>query len=396
MASIEWNDITEITQEEAKQDVLNSLQVLGFNGTAWQPFSIGLTFVELSAELRAMISKYAVYFKSAFMAETATGETLTRVARSFYKKNRNPSVTTQILATLACDATHNYSIDVGELVFVNNLNATYRNIEGNSLVYPVAIGPNNSVQFLIEAEVGGVAGNVADALVASAVTIQLQSTLAGVTVTAHKLERSGLDEESDARLRERCQLAWAMNLPKLGLIDEGVKASALEAAPAVTTVAVNSTNPRGVGTFDVYIAGLDATASDDDVLAVQEAVDAQTFGRKNTPKTAKVYKAPIVPIDIAGTVYFKGSLPGTVQAVVESALLEYFRAVPPGGSSFFPGPQHIVPLNDLESVIREAAKTAASSVTVKLSNPTSDVGVVQYGKVVRGDWSGITYQLIAV
>lgn len=397
MATLGWNDVIEVSHDDAKQSLLLYLKDLGYTATTWQPFAMALVTVELGAELRKQISQYSVFFKNAFMAETASGEALTRTARSFYNTIRNSAVATQLLVTLVCDATNGpHPIDVGELTFGHSNGSTYRNVDGNEITYPATLATSGTIQLLVESETAGILANIADSTSASDVTLELQTTLSGVTITAHALERSGLEEESDARLTERCQLRWSRNVPRLGLIDDGVRAIALETAPAVISVAVDSTNPRGQGTFDVWLAGLDATASAEDVNSVQLALDAQTFGRTNTPKTCLVRQSPELELDLAGVIYFSGALVGVVRTVTENAILEYLRSINPGGLNFYPGPQGVVPINDIEHEIRQAVKSAANNVTVVLTNPPGNLLVPAFGKVVRGDWSGLVYQLVVI
>ena len=393
MASLSYSDVVELTADEVKQSSLLLLDDVGFSATSWQPFSQAALHLELNAEFRVESSKIAVFLKEAFLLATATGETLTRLARSNYDIERNAAGETQIYFVLACDAANGpHSIDLGELTFTHTASeVTYRNIDDGILAYPATLPTSGSLEILFEAEVAGSSGNIANADTADDVAVELTTSLSGVTITSYALEVSGTDEESDDRLRERCMLRWARNLARLGLIDEGVKASALEAAPAVATVAVNSTNPRGQGTFDVYVAGLDTTASAQDVSDVQLAIDLQTFGRNNTPKTCLVYAAPEVALDITGIVYYTGATEAVVSAAVEAALVAFVRATPCGDYSYSPGPSNVVALNDLESVIRVAVASVASSrSTVQLTTPSTSVAVTQYGKVVRGTWS-LTY-----
>lgn len=398
MSSILYNDVVEIPFDAALQATLIDLENVGFPATAWQPFAIPALYANLTALFRSSVSQYAVFFKEIFIVETSYGEGLTRVVRSFYGLNRNPAVAAQIAVKLSCAATNGpYTINLGALTFAHANGSTYRNVQGLSVTYPATLPVGGSITLLVEAEVGGVAANVANATDPAAVTLKLQTTLAGVSIISHTLERSGLDEESDSRLVERAQLLWSRNLPKLGLIDDGVKSSAMEAAPAVTSVQVDSTNPRGPATFDVYVAGLDATASDDDVSKVQIAIDVQTMGRNATPKTCLVHKAPETTLDVAGIVFFSGTSQAVAKQAVEAALLDFRRTIPLGGFNYFPGPNNVVPKNDIESVIRDAARSVASpEVTVVLSNPPADVPIANHGKVIGGDLSGIVYQLVSI
>lgn len=402
MASLNWNDIAPVSTDDAKQQILQDLDDSGFDTTSWQEGSAVLEQVELTAELKSKSADIAVFFKSAFIPSSpdCTGDALAAASSGFYGNTKGAAVNAQHLVTLACAATSGpYTINTGDLVASNVAadltQSTFRNVDGNSVVYPCVLASGTSKTFLFESEVAGQKANVGEDLTntGSTTAFALVTTLAGVTITSHSIYRSGIDEESDTRLLQRDQLKWAGNLGELQFIDDRVKALAMQAAVAVTTVAVDSTNPRGQGTFDVYVAELDSTASANDVSLVQLRLDLMTFGRNNTPKTCLVYPAPELPLDITGTVYFTGSDVATVQAAVEAGLLDFVRSTPCGGWSYFPGPQHIVARNDIESVIRVAvASVASSKVTVVLSVPAADVSVSLFGKVIRGNWS-LTYIL---
>jgi hypothetical protein len=108
---------------------------------------------------------------------------------------------------------------------------------------------------------------------------------------------------------------------------------------------------------------------------------------------AKVYAAPPMALDLAGTIYYSsGAVAAQVLAAVEEALENYLKTIPLGGFNFSPGPNNIVRLNNLESVIKGALVSGVSYVrTVELTAPSADFGVVSYSKVVRGDWSGLVY-----
>lgn len=396
MAPLLYGDVVVISFDDALQATLLDLQTLGFTATAWQPFSTPALYCNLTALFRSAVSEYAVFFKEIFIVETSYGEGLTREVRSFYAITRNPAVEAQLAIELSCGASNGpYTINIGALTFVHPNGSTYRNVAGLSVTYPATLATGGTLTLLCEAEIGGTKANVANANVEADVTVALQTTLAGVKVISHVLERSGLDEEDDVRLTERAQLKWSRNLPKLGLIDDGIKASALEAAPAVTSVEVDSTNPRGPATFNVWIAGLDATASDDDVVKVQTAIDVQTMGRNALTKTCMVYKAPTETLDVSGLVFFSGTSVAIVQQAVEAALLDFVRKTPLGGFKYYPGPTNVVPKNDIESVIRTAVQSVASqNTTVVLTEPASDFSVALHQKVLRGDWSGLVYQVI--
>ncbi len=393
-ATLNFEDIQEVEEDEAHQQLLDLLDDQGLTATAWQELDVAPTLVHIGAELRSKNSKVSVQLKEAFMSGTARGEALTKTASGFFGNTREPAVEAQHLVTLACTATEGpHSIDVGALVVSHEDGQTFRNVEGNAITYPVTLASGGTQTLLFAAEVAGADGTIADALTAETVTLSLVTTLSGVSITSHTLEQSGQDEESDDRLDERDNLRWTERAVTKS--DDGLAQRALAVAPGIVSVAVDSTNPRGPATTDVYIAGLDSTASNDEISLVQIALDLATFGRKATPKTIQVYAAPEVALDVAGSAYFEGIDATTAQSAVEAGLLEFVRSTPPGGFDFSPGPSGVVRVNDIETAIKNALTGAgASRATVSVTIPSSDVNMSQYDKLVQGTYT-ITYTVLS-
>jgi hypothetical protein len=215
--------------------------------------------------------------------------------------------------------------------------------------------------------------------------------MAGVRVTSDTLDRSGIDEESDPRLQARNSSKWSQ-LTEFELIGDRVENIALNVSSAITAVGLDDQNPRGAGTFDVYLAGLDATAGSEDVTAAQAAFDARVMGSGATPKTCMVYAAPEAALNLVGTVYYSSNFTASaVQSQVEAALVAFIRTVPLGGFDFSPGPSAVVPKNDIEAVISTITINGIRPVkTVVLTTPTGNHAVPSFGKVTRGTWS-LTY-----
>jgi uncharacterized phage protein gp47/JayE len=381
MADLLWSDISEVTREQAKQDLLVLLEDVGYPATSWQDFSLAALAVEIGAEIQAQGSRTTVAYKNAFQAETATGEALTRTSRGFYDNTRNGAQKTQLLVTLACDAAEGpHTLNLGEMVFSHEQGATYRNNTAGETVYPFSLNSGATHTFLADAEVAGAKANIANALTPDLVKLSLVTTLAGVTITAYEIETAGYDEEDDRRLRARDQLKWTL-ITKGDGIDDTYAALTLEASPTIVHVSVDSTNPRGAGTFDVYIAGLDATASADDVGKAQALLRKHVFGGD---ATVKAKASPTVDVVISGVVYHSGNYAAAdVQAVVEAALLDFIRSTPSGGWDFSPGPSGIIALNDLEAVIKGVRIGDALPVkTVKLTTPIADLPIPQFGRPI--------------
>jgi hypothetical protein len=128
---------------------------------------------------------------------------------------------------------------------------------------------------------------------------------------SHRHERRAFARWHRRRARPHVKLVnktkWAL-LTKFELIDAAVRNICIVAgAGAITDAVVNSTNPRGAGTFDVYVTGELETASVTDVANAQAAIDRYVFGSSATPKTALVFAAPGVDLNITGTVFYQGS-----------------------------------------------------------------------------------------
>lgn len=397
MPSLSYGDVNPITQDEAEQQILSDLDAEGLQATSWQEGSMALVQVQLTAEVQSKLADVAVYLRDAYIPGTpnCVGQALRAVSSGFYNNPFNPAITAQHLVTLTCSATQGpYTINVSDIVcsYVSpdkSLQLQFRNVAGNAIMYPVVLASGSSVTLLFECETAGANANIRNDLTNTGATtaFTLVTTLAGVSITSHTIFRSGLDDESDARLLQRDQLKWS-TLSSVELIDDRIKYWALQAAPAITTVAVDTTNPRGPATFDVYVAELDSTASPTDVSLVQAALDLRTFGRGNTPKTCQVYAAPEVPIDIAGAVYYAGIDEATLSQAVNTALVTFIRNAPAGGYSFAPYFSHTIRLEDISATIRDAALAAgATKATVALTTPTMDVPVAQFGKVVEGNWA---------
>lgn len=347
--------------------------------------------MELGAEIWSKLTAWAVFLKEIGLNETSSGDGLTRFSKSHYDNVREEAVATQRTIELTCEATegpHTFGLD--DILIAEPTGRTYRNNYDPAL-YPVTLPSGGTVTLVFEAEVAGAGSNVG----VGTVTI-MQTTYAGVTITADTSFRLGVNQESDARLRLRNSTKWA--LLSIQLIREGVIALALKARPGVTLVEVDDQNPRGQGTFDVYIAGEHATASATDIQVVQTALAGRFFGSD----ACRTRKAPDVFVDLTGTVYYDSKYSAAdVQKAVEDldvgSLPAFLSTVPLGGFDFSPGPANLVPKNDIEATIRDDTKINGQKVvrTVVLSVPPGDVSVLSYGKVIKGAWN-LTYTAVTV
>lgn len=390
MASLNWADLTEITHDQAKQQLLAYLVTLGFQTTSWQPGAPEQFGLEVGAEIEARLSKYAVFLRDMALNETAEGEALTRLSASRFGNTRVAALETQRSITLACAAGSGpYVINLGDLVLTDADGHTFRNVAGLSVVYPANLPTSGSLTLLVEAEIAGAQANVANDTVTMLVT-----TLAGVTVTDDTLYRAGQDEESDARLKARNSSKIATR--SLEPIADTIENLVLEAAPTVYQIGLNDENPRGAGTFDVYLAGELATATASEVAAVQAALDLRVMGdTSGIPSTRPGYAqaAPTLALNLVGTVYYNPAYSAAdVQTGVEAALLAFLKTIPLGGFDFTPALDDVVPKNDVEAAIKGATVNGQSGAvrTVTLSTPAGDVSPGVFEKLIQGTWT-LTY-----
>lgn len=382
MASLNWNDVVELSTDDAKQSILTFLDGIGFSATSWQEGSNPLACVEIGALVWSTGSKYAVFLKNLALNETSNGDGLTRFSVSHYQNFRQNPIAAQRLITLVCATGQGpYSLGLGDVVVEDSQAHTFRNIAGNT-TYPVSLSSGGSLTLLFEAEVAGAASQVAPGAVNSLVT-----TFAGVAIVADFVVVVGQNAEPDPKLQARNSSKWAT----LGfeLIRDGAENIALNTI-GVTRVAIDDTNPRGQATFDVYLAQPGATATDAQVLSAQSAFNARVFGDAGT---CLVKPAPTVALNLVGTVYFDSRFAQSdVRASVEAALTAFVASVPLGGFDFAPGPTNIISLTDIINAVKDATFSSQKCVrTLTLVTPSADIAMPSFTALIGGDYSGLTY-----
>jgi hypothetical protein len=386
LATLRWDQVVTVTRTQAKQSLLELLRGLGFTATSWQEGSVPLALVEIGSEVWAQCSGIAVFIKNLALNETSEGESLTRLSRSHYANDRDISVAGQRETTLTCSPTEGpYIVNIGDVVVAHADGATFRNVAGLAVAYPVTLTSGGSVTLLTEAEIAGSSGTFADGTVTTMVT-----TLSGVTVTVDLKERDGLDEESDPRLRARNSSKWA-SIGEFELIRDRVENIALNASAAIQTVGIDDNNPRGAGTFDVYVAGSALTAGSTEVTLAQAAFNLRVFGLD----TCRVYAAPEVPLNLVATIYYAASFSlDDVQASVEGigpaidgSLVTFIKTIPLGGFEYTPSLANVVRRDDIVAAIKNATvsgQTGAIRTVVITSPAVEDFPVTSFGKVVMG------------
>ena len=184
-------------------------------------------------------------------------------------------------------------------------------------------------------------------------------------------------------MRARCRAKWG-TLASVEVLKAKIEYLALNADQTITRVGVDDQNPRGEGTFDVYLATDTGPASGAAVTAVQNVLDPLFFQSNAADANASAAD----PLAITATLYYDPAYDATdVQTAVETALLAWFASIPLGGFNYGAGAglAHVVRLEDVQDALKSATigdvKVIKSlSVTVPASYTTiADFDVVTQG-----------------
>lgn len=361
------------TAEDATQALIDLLDTLGFSASSWQSGSVQRTMVQMSGYVYFALRSYVAGISYLAFNDTSDGDALTAFSASHYDNDRILATAAQHTCTLTGGAVGPpYTIAAGEVVATDGTR-TFRNVTGGTIP---AGGTLTGVRF--DAEVAGSDGNVSVGAIDTLVT-----PYAGVTITNTALAVAGVDEETDAALRLRNSAKWAT----LSIVEAIADRYEYVARTALSNcrVVVDSTNPNGPGTLDVYLATSTGVASGANVTAVQTAINAEAFGG-----VATVVAAAAQAVPVTGTVYFaSGYTAGAIQTAVESAIAAFINAAPIGGYDYSPGPSSIIDRDGLLAAIHGC--DGVSKVT--LSAPSADVTVTTYSVATVGTLT-ITYTQI--
>jgi len=184
-----------------------------------------------------------------------------------------------------------------------------------------AVLPQGSPYALVEAEAEeyGAGANASVGQICELVTPV--AGIAGVTNDADWLTSEGANEESDAQLRERYQLAWISNN---GCTKYAYQSWALS-VPGVTSVSILDRHPRGEGTVDIVVRGSDILPTEALLEKVRAAI------APNVPINDDwLVKSPVpVPVVINGLVEYASGNGAVILAEAESRIRALFAETSP-------------------------------------------------------------------
>ena len=326
--------ITPVTEDEALETSLTTLEQLGFNATSWQPGAMQLTLLRLFCKTWSALTTLIANIAAGGFTSLATSSWLTLLARYVYDTERleaQPTIGEILLTSSAGAPIHTWL--AGDLIIADAASGsttarTWTCTEGGTL------GPSSTISIEFKADVPG-----SDSNIAPGTTLYLWTPLVGITVTNPALLPSsntwittpGEDEESDPRLAARCLGRWERLT--YGNTEGAYRGWALEALPALQRVAVASA--PGDGTVTIIgatslgaLSGAQETEIEDYINGVTDGVGRRPINDIVTVQSAVTVTTPALTI----TAYVLPDEAAATDARIQTALLDYFGSLPIGGT----------------------------------------------------------------
>jgi len=304
--------IVPLTKDDVRRNLLGLLRVVGFPVASWAPSSVPRALVEIFSESLADLSTTVSKIARGGFLTLSEGEWLSLVAAEFFGVERKPAVFARGLAQLTdAGAAGPFTILPNQLWAASKSGLRFTNVTGGAL----PLGGKLTLEW--KAESSGAAYNVPVGDVASLLT-----PLPGVTISNPALAGAGawlivqgVDAESDAALRLRCQEKWSSlgaggNAPAYAY-------HAKNASPSVTRVRVLEAFPTG-GQVTVVCAGPSGAITDPKTLTDVAAY--LEDGRR--PQCVKVHVRSAFPhaTVLAGDVRVRATLKDPALAFVSAQL----------------------------------------------------------------------------
>lgn len=323
-------DLLNVEDEDDEMSfLLTQLASIGFPTTAWQ--SGGRTYTSLRAFARGLAdfsSSIAAFVKGSLLG-LSTGDWLTGLAHEEFSLDRFLATFTQgTIAISVAAGAGPYTITANQLIVVEAL-THLRFLSTNTTSVTLPAGPSTTT-ITFGAEHPGAAYNVP---IGSGTT--LATPLPGVTAAfvdaglGTWITQQGSDDELDATLQTRCRTRWAtIGLQK---VDDAYVFLAMN-TPGVgtkpTKVLVDSSNPRGPGTTDIWLAAGSGPLPLADVAIVSAYLI--SLASPAAQDGMVVDNADALNITITATVYYKNGYL-TALGDAETALDKLINEVPIGG-----------------------------------------------------------------
>ena len=312
--------------ESWKQRIVDIAKRVGLKTDNWSTGGFMRTLVALFAEFHTMNGAAVPIIASSRFLDFAQGIWLTLLAKEGHDVDRIEATYASAAEgiMLTNSGSKFFEFDPGDVVVASSVtHRTFRCVTGGTL----RPGVGQTLRLDVKAEEPGSAGN-ADV----GTLTELVTTLLGVTCT-NPVALVGIDEESDADLRERCRdsvAARSIGGVKRAYSYHAKSARRSDGSPiGVTRIRIPPA--IGDGTGAVYIASLSGAIGSLDVDRVQEIFDHEVT---HHGFTATALSAVNKSITAPCTIWIPESLGLTeeqVQEKVHDALRDYVSRLPIGG-----------------------------------------------------------------
>lgn len=362
-----------VTRESVLETIFQLLADAEFPVDSWQDEGAARSFVEVQAHLTAVQSQSVAQLARMVFLATSTGAFLDALVESHFDLTRNAAVATRFDVTMVNSGAATHPVTPGSVLLRASNGQMFQSNESAT----IGAGTDTIVEFI--AQIAGGDGNVPPQ------DFELVTPLAGVVASYDgNLIVAGADLESDTKLRERALAQWG--LLRVEKVDLGLVALARGAAAGVHGVSIDSDNPRGPGTVDVYLASENGTIGGADLVAVQLALDDSLFGTGGEEQAGLAVSAPLQTVNLSANVYVRGALAEEVSDRLTAAWAEFVAEIPLGGFDLSPGPVNVIQRTQIvpELITRAYPDGASPIVAIDIVSPAADVNVGLHTKIVTG------------
>ena len=327
-----------------------------FAPTAWQPFSVPTTLMDVFAAGLSDLTDLVCAVGRGGLLDFAEGEWLNLLASQVYGIERIPAQAARMSfkVTNASDSLKTFT--VGGLVVHDTFGHQYT----NSAAASVAASESAFVEFT------AVQKGVGPTIVSGDLT--LETTIAGVSVsTRDDAEENGIvsagrDAETDDALRERCRGRW--DSLGISLTEAGYAAIIQAAVPSLTRVAASASQNQP-GLIQIRAANAAGGATEAEISAAEAAIeDKVPLGMR-----ASVTACESEAVNLTAEVWCSAGYAQAAEAAIREGFAQLLAACPIGGYQV--GERRILSREAIAALIMSAPGVVDCDVTA----PASDVSL---------------------
>jgi hypothetical protein len=319
------------TQTEALAEVVTVLSASGIDVTDWTPTSPQMQMLQQVGWMYYLNASRAAAIANFSNLKTSSGYALEVLSENIFSESKQFGVPTVGTFGLTLEAgSQPVNAAIGDIRVTDGTsifsNAAPVLLNGSTLVATASFASSEP----------GALSNISNGT-----PLTLISTIDGLSVQTAPADGSstswitnlGTDDESDERLKTRCQTKWSTLSPGEQVIDR-VTHTVLNAVPSIKRVAVNDQNPNGPGTFKVFCGGaVQPSPSGDVALAAAALTGSNIFF--NAAERIEVTAVSASYWDRTISIYYNPSFTvSSLSASIETTLNGVLASSSLGGDSF--------------------------------------------------------------